>query len=45
MLELNLEFGTSLVVVTHDPALAQRMPKVLQLQDGILQSVESKGEG
>ena len=36
MLELNQAVGTSLILVTHDPALAQRMNRTLRLLDGVL---------
>jgi lipoprotein-releasing system ATP-binding protein len=36
MLELNRELGTSLVVVTHDMRLAQRMDRIYEIKEGVL---------
>lgn len=36
MLELNAELGTSMVVVTHDSQLAERMERAYTLVDGVL---------
>src|SRR5687768_7918126 len=36
MLELNREFGTSLIVVTHDRRLAARMDRILEIERGNL---------
>ena len=39
MLQLNREFSTSFIVVTHDPAIAARMQRTLRLEDGVLRQV------
>ncbi|MDH3889122.1 MAG: lipoprotein-releasing ABC transporter ATP-binding protein LolD [Gammaproteobacteria bacterium] len=36
MLELNRELDTSLLVATHDPLIADRMDRIVQLEDGKL---------
>ncbi len=40
MLELNREFRTSLVLVTHDPQLAARMDRRLEMTGGLLQPID-----
>ena len=35
MLQLNAELGTSIVMVTHDSHLAERMQRILVLEDGV----------
>jgi lipoprotein-releasing system ATP-binding protein len=39
MMELNVNFATSFVVVTHDIGLAERMGRTLTLTDGVLGTV------
>ena len=36
MLELNREFNTSLIIVTHDHILAEQADRMLELKDGVL---------
>lgn len=40
LFELNEEFDTAMIVVTHNPTLAQRMPRQLRLHEGSLHPVE-----
>ena len=39
MLDLNRASGASLVIVTHDPAIAERTSRILRLEDGVLTAV------
>jgi lipoprotein-releasing system ATP-binding protein len=42
MLELNRELGTSFIVATHDPQIAQRMDRIYTLDDGLLVLQETR---
>jgi putative ABC transport system ATP-binding protein len=38
LLNLNRESGTTLIIVTHDPAVAEQTQRVIRLRDGLLES-------
>jgi putative ABC transport system ATP-binding protein len=39
LLNLNRESGTTLIIVTHDPTVAEQTQRVIRLRDGLLESV------
>ena len=40
LLNLNRERGTTLIIVTHDPTIAQQTQRVIRLRDGLLEEGE-----
>ncbi len=42
MLALNRDYGTSLVLVTHDRRLARKLDRVLELHEGSLRPLEAE---
>jgi putative ABC transport system ATP-binding protein len=39
LLNLNKTVGTTLIIITHDPAIAEQTQRVIRLRDGLLESV------
>jgi putative ABC transport system ATP-binding protein len=37
LLNLNQERGTTLIIVTHDPVIAQQTQRVIRLRDGLVE--------
>ena len=42
LLNLNKEFGTTLIVVTHDPQIAKQTKRVIELYDGLVKGKKKK---
>jgi len=38
LLNLNRDSGTTLIIVTHDPVIAEQTQRVIRLRDGLLES-------
>jgi putative ABC transport system ATP-binding protein len=45
LLNLNKERGTTLIIVTHDAAIAEQTQRVIRLRDGELESSGEKKDG
>jgi putative ABC transport system ATP-binding protein len=45
LLNLNKERGTTLIIVTHDPNIAEQTQRVIRLRDGLLESSGEEKEG
>ena len=42
LLNLNKEFGTTLIIVTHDPKIAKQTRRVIELYDGLVKGEKKK---
>jgi lipoprotein-releasing system ATP-binding protein len=45
LVRLNEEHGTTFLVVTHSQDLANKMPRVVHMQDGRIHSDQRNGRG
>jgi len=45
LLNLNKDRGTTLIIVTHDAAIAEQTQRVIRLRDGVLESSGERKEG
>lgn len=45
LLNLNKDLGTTLIIVTHDPLIAEQTQRVIRLRDGLLESAGYEKEG
>ncbi len=45
LLNLNKERGTTLIIITHDPLIAEQTQRVIRLRDGLLESSGEEKEG
>ncbi len=43
LLNLNKESGTTLIIVTHDPTIAEQTQRIIRLRDGALDSASGSG--
>ena len=39
LLNLNREHGTTLIIVTHDPEIAQQTERIIQIRDGVVEKI------
>ena len=40
--QINREHGTTIIVVTHNPTFAERMPRVVRMKDGVVEADETR---
>jgi len=40
--QINRQHGTTIIVVTHNPAFAERMPRVVRMKDGLVEADEAR---
>jgi putative ABC transport system ATP-binding protein len=45
LLDLNKQRGTTLIIVTHDPTIADQTKRVIRLRDGVVENDNWKKGG